>query len=778
MTFGSLQLRYVLTITISALSCALILLFVVTIGRSAQNRVTEEVGHSMLVLADQMQDKLDRALYERAREIENASSLVRRLTAGTSAEDITVWLNEMQKGYPDYAWIGFASSDGRVRNATGSVLLGADVAEQPWFRDGSRALTVGDVHDDPMFSSVLVGGKADSHRYIWISAPVMSANAAPAGVIGALLNWAWVDEVRDSLFGTAGSKGSTEVFVLNKERDVLMGTPDLTGRKLELPNGEALAGASRYVLERWPDGRDYVTGIARSDGYRNFAGLGWTVLVRQDADEALAPVHRLQRLTLLWAVGLAAIGSIAAWLLAKRVSTPLLRLATSAEAIRKGNRIEIPDLHDFSEVATLSRSLSTLVSELKQRQSELTALNLSLETQVSDRTAELMARNSALISARHDAESATAAKSRFLAAASHDLRQPLHAMTLFARALSRRVSGDEAPRLVQQLELSLVSLKNMFDALLNVSRLDAGLIEPQIGPVVISDLVQRLAVASVAEARARNLDFKWTSIDTTLQTDATLLETILRNLVSNALKFTKSGGVLLASRMRSGRVAFVVLDTGNGIPPEEQATIFGEFERAKEDARGPNEGLGLGLSLVRRYASLLGAEVTVASRPGRGTAFQLLMPAQTAIDTSAHQTPLAQKHVATLRPNLRVLLLDDDRQILDAMTQELSDRTCQVKAFHTIDDAVTVMRAGWHPDVAIVDYNLGGAVTGVDALERLERISGFLPALVLTGGTDARTLSLIASSGRPYLVKPADPDEVAANLEQLSKHSGPLGEAP
>lgn len=773
MMFGSLQLRYVLTIAISALSCALILLFVVTIGQSAQQRVTGQVGASMLVLADQMQDKLDRALYERAREIENGASIFRQLGEGRRAADITFWLNGVQKEYPDYAWVGFASADGHVQHATGSLLVGADVAQQPWFQSGSQKLTVGDVRDDPMISSVLKTGQP--HRYIWISAPVLDASGRDAGVIGALLDWAWVDEVRDSLFAAAGSRTTTEVFVLNRDRDVLMGTPDLTGRKLELPNGEALAGSSRYVIQRWPDGRDYVTGIASSDGYRNFAGLGWTVLVRQEANTALAPVYRLQRQTLIWAVGLAALGSLAAWLLAKRVSAPLLRLAIAAEGIRRGREVQIPDLGDFSEVATLSRSLATLVSELKQRQSELTALNVSLETQVSERTAELLARNTALIAARQDAEQATAAKSRFLAAASHDLRQPLHAMTLFARALSRRVAGDEAPRLVQQLELSLVSLKNMFDALLNISRLDAGLIEPQVAPVAVADLMKRIAEASIAEARTRNLDFKWRSADAVLQTDAALLETILRNLVSNALKFTKSGGVLFAARRRRDGISFLVADTGCGISSQDQASIFGEFERAKEDALGPNDGLGLGLSLVMRYAGLLGGNIGVASRLGRGTVFELLMPVAAAADKpGAASTPSANAEEG-LAAGLNVLLLDDDLQILDAMKQELNDRGCRVRAFASASGAGTALREGWRPDVAIVDFNLGENVTGIDALDLLERSAGRIPALILTGGTDTETLSAVAASGRPWLIKPADPDEVARKLRELSMRADPVG---
>lgn len=489
--------------------------------------------------------------------------------------------------------------------------------------------------------------------------------------------------------------------------------------------------------------------------------------MRQDADVALVPVRRLQQQTLAWSLGLAAISALAAWLLSQRIAAPLLRLANSADAIRTGAEVRIPDVRDYAEVAALSRSLETLVSQLKERQMALAGLNASLEAQVAERTSELVVRNTALTLAREDAEAATAAKSRFLAAASHDLRQPLHAMTLFARALSRRVSGNEAPQLVEQLEISLVSLKEMFDSLLNISRLDAGLIEPNISTVSVSDVLERISGAFRAEAEARGLQFKCRVMNATIATDPALFETMLRNLVANALKFTRAGGVLLAAHRRDGRVAFEIWDTGAGIAANQQERIFGEFERAREDVLGTNEGLGLGLSIVKRYAGLLGIDVRLTSRLGRGTAFTLLLPGT---GGELMPGPVASRPTAnetTLEPGLSVLLIDDDQQILSAMGRELSDRGCVPQAFTSGIEAEVAISAGLRPDVAIVDFNLGGDRTGIDILRRLERVNGPMPSLILTGGTDADTLSAVVATGRPWLIKPADPETVARELKEL-----------
>ena len=759
------QLRSVLTAATSLLVGVLILLVILTVGSAGQHRVTDQVGASVTLLADQMQDKLDRALYERYREIGNTSVLLERISAADPIGGARAWLDELQKGYPDYAWIGLTDSKGTVRTATSSILEGADVSNEAWFKDGATEQTVGDVQDYPALTANL--GSAGTRRYVPISAPVRDAGGTTVGVLAALLDWSWIDEVRDSLFGTTSAR-SEQIFVLNKAGIVILGPPNLTGQPLALASVKsAVAGASQYAIERWPDGRDYVTGFARTDGYRNFAGLGWIVLVREDAEIALAPVRRLQRQTLAWCIGLAAIGALAAWLLSQRISAPILRLAGAADAMRRGDDVRIPDVRDYAEVDVLSRSLATLVAELKNRQEALAQLNVSLEAQVSERTSELLSRNIALTMAREDAEAATAAKSRFLAAASHDLRQPLHAMTLFARALSRRVSGSEAPKLVEQLEISLVSLKEMFDSLLNISRLDAGLIRPHVATVSVNDVLQRISEAFRAEAEAGGLRFRCRAIDASIVTDPALLETMLRNLVANALKFTRSGGILLAARRRQGRVAFTVYDTGSGIPADQQQRVFGEFERAQQDASGTNEGLGLGLSIVKRYAGLLKIDIELRSHPGRGTAITLLMPdAGTGAVPVSASAPDASREPTSFT-GLHVLLVDDDHMILAAMTRELTDRGCVVTGCASSEEAERALVHGLRADVAIVDFNLGGDDTGVAVLGRIERARGRMPALILTGGTDADTLSALEATRRPWLIKPADPEAVARHLKQL-----------
>jgi signal transduction histidine kinase len=246
-------------------------------------------------------------------------------------------------------------------------------------------------------------------------------------------------------------------------------------------------------------------------------------------------VRTLQRNIAIWGAVFAALSALLAWALAETLSRPLLQLTEAAERVRRGSQLEFPEVDGYDEARVLSQSLRSLVTELGAQKSSLAKANQSLESQVRERTQRLAEQNVGLARAKADAERATEAKSRFLAAASHDLRQPLHALTLFARALSRRVHGGEAMTLVAQMEEGLRGLKGMFDALLNVSRLDAKLIEPVITPVAIAAIMERVSVGSKAEAEQNGLKFSCHAKDWVVETDAALFETIVRNLVSNAL---------------------------------------------------------------------------------------------------------------------------------------------------------------------------------------------------------------------------------------------------
>jgi signal transduction histidine kinase/ActR/RegA family two-component response regulator len=754
----SLSLRLLLALVISLLAFSLTGLVTLAVGGAGVRGVEQGIGNSLTLLADQMQDKLDRSLFERFREIGNTARLFRAFDAASDVERLRTWLEELRGAGEDYAWIAFVNKDGRVVGATGRQREGDDVSQDSWFRAALR----GDLRDDALAEKanpVAEGGK--SRRVLDIALPVTDSGGNVSGVLVAQINWSWADEIRESVTGKLKGDQGQDLLVLNSSGAVILGPSEMLGKTLHLASKDApMAQLGMFA------GQHYLFAYAKTDGYRNFGGLGWSVLVRQDAQIALAPVRKLQDRMMAWGLGLSLLAALVAWTVADRIAAPLLRLSRAARDIRQGVDTDMPELQSYAEARELSRSLASLVTDLKQRKNALARLNETLETQVADRTRELAIRNEALANAYADAEKATRAKSRFLAAASHDLRQPLHAMTLFARALSRRTQGDEAPRLVAQIEEALKSLKGMFDALLDVSRLDAGLIQPNPSYVSVSALIDGVSAGFRLEAESRGLRFLSRSVDAHLYTDPALLETMLRNLLSNAMKFVRSGGVAVTARRTTDSVIFQVFDTGPGISDDRSDRIFDEFERAKEQAYGQNEGLGLGLSIVRRYAALLGVEIQMSSRVGHGSCFSLIVPATLSSDLGPEEVRQAGLNGACELPaGLRVLVLDDDPMIVAALTHDLSDRGCAPRGAITSLEAEDILTSGFGADALVMDFDLGGPETGLDFLSRMEvRFLRKIPGLILTGGTDAATLATVIASGRSWLTKPADPDILAAAI--------------
>jgi len=765
-----IRLRILLASAIAALSGLLVILAAIAVGETGIETIHEEVGHSLAVLADQMQESLDRGLFERSREISTAATSLALLDVISGPVDERHrWLAARKAAYPEYSDLAIVSTEGRVLTATDPRLEGTDFSAKPWFKAALGQATVGDIREDDAFESPDLAAGKTAH-FVDIAAPIKTDAGATRGVLVASLDWTWVKEIHDSVFGATASGSPIEIVVLDRRGVPLIGPKALQGKVFDMGSIDAAkAVASRFTIGPWPDeDQSYVTGIAESDGYRSFPGLRWTVLVRRKVDGALAGASRLQRDIVSWGAGLTLLAAMAAWFLAGRMASPLLQLSDAAARIRRGEATEIPQVGLYAEAANLAQSMRVLVSELQSRQRDLAELNASLESQVAERTRRLADQNVELEQAKIEAETATAAKSRFLASASHDLRQPLHAMSLFARALSRRIDGDEARHLLTQIEQSLASLRAMFDALLNVSRLDAGLVVAHKAPVCLASLMEQVASSLRVDAESRGLSFRLHPLNATISSDAAILEAIIRNLGSNALKFTSKGGILLAARRRGDAIAIEVYDTGPGIDESQHAEIFREFERASDQANGENDGLGLGLSIVRRYASLLGYRIELRSRLHRGSRFSVLIPrAHELIQTSTASPAIAERSPGSL-DGMRILVLDDDAAIVSALVRDLSDRGGEARGFTTVREAEAALNGTFWPDAAVVDFDLRTTENGPAFIARMARDRGReIPALILSGATDRATLTELVHSGFAWMTKPAHPDQIASAIRDL-----------
>ena len=362
-------------------------------------------------------------------------------------------------------------------------------------------------------------------------------------------------------------------------------------------------------------------------------------------------------------------------------------------------------------------------------------------------------------------EQAMIAKSNFLAAASHDLRQPVHAIALFAGALRGLALPETAQRLTGQIENSVVALDGLFAALLDISRLDAKSVEVRRSAVAVSPLIARIVQDFTAEAAAKGVELSFVASRARVDADPILLERILRNLVSNAVRYTPEGRVLVGCRRRGKAVEIQVYDTGVGIAPAHRELIFKEYFQLNNPERDRQKGLGLGLAIVQRLAQLQETPLTLVSQPGRGSCFSVLVPlAGVAALTS---TPMAG--LPTPRGSGLIVVVDDEAPILSGMTTLLQGWGYEVAGEDSGEAAVRALaQRPVRPDLVISDHWLREGETGFEVIERMRvEYNHDIPAILISGDTGPALVAEAAAAGVLLLHKPTPHGKLRAAIAHL-----------
>ncbi len=392
--------------------------------------------------------------------------------------------------------------------------------------------------------------------------------------------------------------------------------------------------------------------------------------------------------------------------------------------------------------------------------------NATLERRVRERTGELMRLNTELERAKAEADEANVSKTRFLAAASHDILQPLNAARLYVTSLSERQRASENGDLVQNIDASLEAVEEIFAALLDISRLDTGAMKPEMTDFRIDELLHRLEVEFTPLAREKGLALRFALSTQAVHSDRRLLRRLLQNLISNAIKYTPSGGVLVGCRRRGAALRIEVYDTGIGIPHAKRRAVFKEFHRLDHGARVAR-GVGLGLSIVERIARVLDCEVALKSKFGRGSRFSVAIPlASAAIDKPALPV-IAGKSRAGSLAGTTVVCIDNEPSILDGMRVLLGGWGCRVLTATDLATALaTIAGSGLEPDGLLVDYHLDGG-NGVGVITELRRRhGGDMPAILVTADRSVVVREEARAEGVQLLNKPVKPAALRALLTQ------------
>ena len=654
-------------------------------------------------------------------------------TAGdVDTEDLRMELVSLLRHHPEISEMRWITADGEERFSVSRFDLNGTGRRGNW-------------SDDPAFigahnASKYVGQvyfRKETEPYVSVAA----AHDASGSVLAAEVNlkhvWDVISQAQMMPGGTAYVVDRAGQLISHPDIGLVLAKTDMSRlphvrRMLDRTlNGTAVVGEARDVK-----GLPVVATAARIDG------LGWTVFAEESLNEAFLPAYAsIARSVVLVLLGVAA-AIAASLLLARSMVRPIREIETLARQLGEG------DLQGRIALST-GDELEALACQFNRMAARLQETHEMQESHIAARTRDLAVAN--------------AAKSRLLAVASHDLRQPLHALGLFLGQLrAARLPAAEAA-LVERTERSAEALNELLDQLLDLSKLDVGALTAKPRPFVLNDLLSRLTAQFAPSAEAKGLAL--TSVPTSLwvRSDPLLLERILLNLITNALRYTVEGRILIGCRRRGELVEVVVADTGVGIDPAHLPNVFQEFYRAAPVDRGMNTGLGLGLAIVKRLALLLGHRIAITSVPGKGTMARVLV---------ARASPQEEVIVspASIMDNLRgvrVLIVDDEVPALEAMQGLLSQWGCDVVTARGGDEAVGRVREG-RPAVVLCDLNLGATESGIIVMDRIRLECGpGVPCAYVTGESEPELIAAARASGHPIAFKPMTPGKLRAFVEHL-----------
>lgn len=412
----------------------------------------------------------------------------------------------------------------------------------------------------------------------------------------------------------------------------------------------------------------------------------------------------------------------------------------------------------------LHQAYQNLELRVRERTAELTTLNQQLLREIEERSRV----ESRLREAKAEAERANLSKTKFLAAVSHDLLQPLNAARLFTSALLERRDPQASSALVRNVSNSLEDVENLLGTLVDISKLDAGVIKADIAPFALSELLENLAAEYAQVARSEGLELHFVACSALVRSDIQLLARILRNLLSNAIRYTRQGRVVLGCRRQGHWLSIEVWDSGMGIAAERLEEIFQEFKRGEEQRPDQDRGLGLGLAIVEKIAGILGHRIGVRSWPGRGSVFSVQVPISASAPLPAPRLELGDALLERLH-GARIWVLDNDAAICAGMRTLLEGWGCQViTALSEEDLARQVDDYRAEADLLIADYHLDQQQNGIDAVARINaRRALALPAMMITANYSNELKQQLRHLGHTLMHKPVRPMKLKTAISHL-----------
>jgi signal transduction histidine kinase/ActR/RegA family two-component response regulator len=629
-----------------------------------------------------------------------------------------------------------------------------DAAGREKFRISRHAMDITESHVDYSRDPIFVQAMANKIYFGPVyfvdgSEPYMAIAVAGIGrdhgVIVCQVNlkfiWEVVSQIKSGTRGFAYVVDSSGRLIADPDISLVLRNTDMSGlpqvrvaRALEAGGDESFAAVDRQ-------------GKPVLSAHATVAPLNWLVFVEMPIDEAYSPLYNsIMRSAVLLLVALA-LAFLASLLFARRMVVPIRALQEGTMRIGRGDLTQRIAIKTNDELEALGDEFNKMAARLQESYA-------TLEHKVEERTRQL--------------ELANLAKSRFLAAASHDLRQPLHALGLFVAQLHGRLRANDRRRIVSRIDAALSAMNELFNALLDISKLDAGVLTPSITEFPVVKLLDRVETTFTGAAREKGLSLRIITSSAWVRSDFILLERIVFNLVSNAIRYTSSGRVVVGCRKRGLNLRVEVWDTGPGVPQDQQQNIFGEFYRLGTPGGDGRSGLGLGLAIVDRLCRLLDHVVSLTSTVGKGSCFSVAVPRVAARPEIAESPSVAHPLMDGSDRKL-VVVIDDDPLVLEGMCGLFRSWGYHLLVAGTDDEALAgVADRDRPPDLIVSDYHLSGGKTGIEAIEGLRRtLSAEIPAFLVSGDTNPELLRQARAGGYHLLHKPVDPMTLRAMVSYV-----------
>lgn len=583
------------------------------------------------------------------------------------------------------------------------------------------------------------------------SEPFMTLSVAgtrrDAGVSVAEVNlthiWDVVHQIQVGRSGRVYVVGPQGMLIAHPDISLVLrnaGTLQLSQVRSARADSEA-SGSDHLLLANDMYGKPVLTAYAKADP------LNWLVFVELPKDEADEPLYEAIGRSAIVLIAGFIVALLAALFLARQMLIPIRTLATGAARIGAGTLDHRIAIKTGDELQELGEQLNHMATQLQGSYT-------TLERKVEERT--------------HQLQAANLSKSRFIAAASHDLRQPLHALNLFVAQLKAEKDPVERDRLATRIDAAVSNMNELFNALLDISRLDAGVLNANISDFPIASILDRIETTFAVPALEKGLHFRMIPSRLWVRSDPILLERILLNLVSNAVRYTSAGGIVVGCRRAGGRLRIEVWDSGIGIPQDQQRDIFNEFYQIETPGRRQRDGLGLGLAIVDRLCALLNHPINISSTPGKGSRFTVSVPTAAA-RASTPEPP--SKEVTTADPlhGKLVVVIDDDALVLEGTGGLLRSWGCRVVTAGSDTDALAALEFN-KPDLIISDFRLKDGRTGIEAIAQLRHsLQANIPAFLISGDILPERLFEAKASGHQLLHKPVSPMTLRTVMSGLLK---------